>query len=140
MIPASWPPLAAGAHFTQPRNHSIADPCMVMNSLRGGHATYQLPTFFKHPCISSIIVSFEHFRAWRASLTAWTAVLGFVIVTELVNSCIRRLKHGPVKGLGVFLLDGGYLCDVTSISLGWDLIALLSCKAFFPLQLLFMNL
>ena len=61
-----------------------------------------------------------HFRAWRKSLTFWTAVLGFIMVTEIVNSSIRRLKHGPIKGLGVFLLDGGYLCDVTSISLERD--------------------
>ena len=26
VIPASWPPLAAGARFTQPRDHSLADP------------------------------------------------------------------------------------------------------------------
>ena len=28
VIPASWSPLAAGAHFTQTRDHSLADPCM----------------------------------------------------------------------------------------------------------------
>ena len=27
VIPAYWPPLAAGARFTQPRAHSLADPC-----------------------------------------------------------------------------------------------------------------
>ena len=58
-----------------------------------------------------------NFRAWRTSLTVWTAVLGFILVAELVNSCVRRVKHGPLKGLAVFLLDGGYLCDLTSIAL-----------------------
>ena len=28
VIPASWPPLAAGARFTQPRDHSLAGPCI----------------------------------------------------------------------------------------------------------------
>ena len=28
--PASWLPLAAGARFTQPRDHSFAQPCTVM--------------------------------------------------------------------------------------------------------------
>ena len=28
VIPASWPPLAAGARFTHPRDHSLADPCI----------------------------------------------------------------------------------------------------------------
>ena len=34
VIPAFWPPLAAGAHFTQPRAQSLANPCteMVKNS------------------------------------------------------------------------------------------------------------
>ena len=27
VIPASRPPLAAGARFTQPRDHSLTDPC-----------------------------------------------------------------------------------------------------------------
>ena len=27
VIPASWHPLATGERFTQPRNHSLADPC-----------------------------------------------------------------------------------------------------------------
>ena len=27
VIPASWLPLAAGARFTQPRDHSLANPC-----------------------------------------------------------------------------------------------------------------
>ena len=27
VIPASWLPLAAGARFTQPRDHCLADPC-----------------------------------------------------------------------------------------------------------------
>ena len=26
VIPASWPPLAAGVHFMQPRDHSVPDP------------------------------------------------------------------------------------------------------------------
>ena len=30
VIPASWPPLAAGAGFTQPKNHSLADPCITV--------------------------------------------------------------------------------------------------------------
>ena len=34
MIPASWPPLAAGARFTQPRDHSLADPCMMYDAFR----------------------------------------------------------------------------------------------------------
>ena len=29
VIPASWPPLAVGAHFTQPRDHSFPDPCTI---------------------------------------------------------------------------------------------------------------
>ena len=28
--PASWPPLAAGARFTQPRDHSFAQPCIYL--------------------------------------------------------------------------------------------------------------
>ena len=28
VIPASWPLLAAGARFTQPRDRSLADPCI----------------------------------------------------------------------------------------------------------------
>ena len=51
--------------------------------------------------------------------------MGFIIITEIINSSIRRLKHGPIKGLCVVLLDGGYFCDVTSVSLEWDLIAFL---------------
>ena len=27
MIPGSWPPLATGARFTQPRDHTFAQPC-----------------------------------------------------------------------------------------------------------------
>ena len=30
MIPASWSPLSAGAHFTQPRDYSLADPWIVL--------------------------------------------------------------------------------------------------------------
>ena len=29
VIPASLPPLATGARFTQPRDHSLADPCKL---------------------------------------------------------------------------------------------------------------
>ena len=29
VIPATWPPPAAGAHFTQPKNYSLAEPCTV---------------------------------------------------------------------------------------------------------------
>ena len=31
VIPASWPPLAAGVRFTQPRDHSLADPCTYIS-------------------------------------------------------------------------------------------------------------
>ena len=37
VIPAFWLPLAAGARFTQPRDHSLADPCS--SSCRTGHWT-----------------------------------------------------------------------------------------------------
>ena len=30
VIPASWLPLATGACFTQPRDHSLADPCTIV--------------------------------------------------------------------------------------------------------------
>ena len=36
VIPASWPPLAVGAHFTQPRDPSFADPCIEFGKLPCG--------------------------------------------------------------------------------------------------------
>ena len=32
--PASWPPVGAEAHFTQPRDHFLADPCVVLLGIR----------------------------------------------------------------------------------------------------------
>ena len=32
MIPVSWSPLVAGALSTQPRDHSIADPCTIVSN------------------------------------------------------------------------------------------------------------
>ena len=32
VIHASWLPLAAGARFTQPLDHSLADPCMILGA------------------------------------------------------------------------------------------------------------
>ena len=39
VIPASWLPLAAGARSTQPRDHSLAHPCTLVNAvfLTRGH-------------------------------------------------------------------------------------------------------
>ena len=34
LILASWPPLAADARFTQPRDHFLADPCAVLLGIR----------------------------------------------------------------------------------------------------------
>ena len=32
VIPKSWPLLAAGARFTQPGHHSLADPCIIFGN------------------------------------------------------------------------------------------------------------
>ena len=45
MIPASWLPLAAGARFTQPRDHSLADPCTCNILKRNTH--------FREDCVTS---------------------------------------------------------------------------------------
>ena len=36
MNPASWLPLAAGCKFTQPRDHSFAQPCRIVLSFKDG--------------------------------------------------------------------------------------------------------
>ena len=37
VIPASWSPLATVARFTQPRDHYLADPCVVWNLTQASH-------------------------------------------------------------------------------------------------------
>ena len=49
VIPVSWHPLAAGAHFTQPRNLSLADQCRYIRELsvwKSTHNSSSFPPFF----------------------------------------------------------------------------------------------
>ena len=99
MIPASWLPLTAGARFTQHRQHSLADPCVlfltiifVMVDNSSVTNTFVRPTIVKnsikiicagssfnnHSCSSKaatgssdrIFLHFSHFRSSFVSLGA----------------------------------------------------------------------
>ena len=72
VIPASWPPLAAGARFTQPRALSLSDPCTPDNT----HAIFAGKKYF--PVESAVCR-----RACNAAFT--NLVVAFVAFFALLN-------------------------------------------------------
>ena len=75
--PASWLPLAAGGEFTQPRDHSLAQPCILLTWLNS----------------SSVVVNFRKCESYVSFGKCNILLLGKQEIEPVCHAQLVEVKH-----------------------------------------------
>ena len=94
MIPASWLPLVMGAHFTQPRDHSFADP-------------YAMPApMITNVCNSKVFTVFGLARQLQACSNIYNCLTTYTHQTKDKTHLNCSVTSKSPQGQGTFDREG----------------------------------